>query len=100
MCQETTEPDLCAGQEIYLVLKFNKENITIIEKNISSCKKEEINYKWELIGDNEIKIWLKPEEIKYKSIENMKFKTTDGIIIGYKMDWNNKKVEYVFNKLK
>jgi acid phosphatase class B len=104
ICQETTIPDPCAGQEIFLVLNFQKGNIKITEKYISSCGVEEISYeliyKWELTNNNEIKIFFNPKEVEYKSIENMKFKIDNEIIIGYKRDWNDKNVEYVFTNSK
>jgi len=40
ICEETPKPDPCAGQQIYLVLKFKNKNIIIREKYISSCGKE------------------------------------------------------------
>ena len=104
ICEETTEPDPCAGQEIYLTLKFNKKKVTITEMYISSCEQKYISYKleykWELINTNEIKIYCNSEETEYKSIRNMKFKIKNDQIFGSKINPNNKMVEYVFNKPK
>ncbi len=104
MCEETTNTDACAGKGIYLILKFNKKKVAITEMYISSCDEESLSYKleynWELTYNNEIKIHYKPEDVKYKSIENMKFKMIDEVIFGYKKDWNNKLVEYKFDKSK
>ena len=50
----------CAGLEVYLILNFTKENISIIEKEISSRGSEyityKLDYKWELIQGSEINI--------------------------------------------
>ena len=104
ICEETPDSNPCAGQGIYLTLKFNEKKIEITEMYISSCGKKSISYKleylWELKNDNEIKIHYKPNEVKYKSIENIKFKLIKEIIIGYKKEGNNKIVEYKFNKFK
>jgi len=60
----------------------------------------ELTYKWKIIDNNEIKICYNTKEVEYKSIENMKFKIENGIIIGYKRDWNNKNITYVFTNSK
>ena len=38
VCQETSKPDNCAGYEIFLEIKFNKNNIEILRKEINSCR--------------------------------------------------------------
>lgn len=88
VCEETPEPNPCAGLEIYLVLSFTKEEVSIIEKEVSSCDVEDItsklNYKWELIQDSEIKIYSNPKEIEYNFLEGLRIKIEDNNIIGYK----------------
>jgi len=103
-CEETIDADGydCAGIEIYLVLQFNKKKVAITEIDISSCGEESISYKleyeWELINNNEIKIHYKSEEVEYKSIGNMSFKIIEETVFGYKTDWNDQIVEYKFIK--
>ncbi len=64
VCEETPDSNPCAGFEIFLVLSFSKEAVSVTEKNISSCNKESIfskrNYTWELTADSEIIIHSNP----------------------------------------
>jgi len=57
-----------------------------------------LEYKWELTNHNEIKIFYKPEEVKYKLIDNMKLIIVGDVIRGCKNNLSGKKVEYVFRK--
>ncbi|WP_109435326.1 MULTISPECIES: hypothetical protein [Aquimarina] len=105
VCEETPEPDPCAGLEVYLILKFTKENISIVEKEISSCGSEyitsKLDYHWELIQNSEIKVHSIPKEIEYKFLKDLVLKIEDGKIIGYKKLWNKKtsRIEFKNTKL-
>ena len=100
--EETPDDNPCAGQEVFLVLEFKKSKVNITEKFISSCGNESIGYKleykWELTNHNEIKIFYKPEEVKYKLIDNMKLIIIGDVIRGCKNNLSGKEVEYVFHK--
>lgn len=99
-CEETPEPNPCAGVEMYLILNFTKERVLVTEKDISSCGSEyitsELEYKWELTQDSIIKIQSKPEEIEYKFLKNLVLKIEKREIVGYK----NKTEKFVFEKKK
>jgi len=88
MCEETPDNNPCAGLEIYLILNFSEETVSIIEKEISSCGVEHINsqlrYKWELTQDSEIKIDTNLKEIEYHFIKNLVLKIENGTVIGNK----------------
>lgn len=98
VCEETHEPNPCAGLEVYLILNFTKENISIIEKEISSCGSEyityKLDYKWELIQGSEIKIYSTPKEIEYKFLKDFVLNIESEKVIGYKK-WGNKKIDRI-----
>lgn len=102
MCEETTDDDPCAGFEIYLVLKFSKEKVIIIEKEVSSCDTEQIasqlEYKWELTEDSEIKMDINPKDIKYHFLKDLILKTENKTIIGYKENGSKNADRYEFIK--
>lgn len=88
ICEETSIPDSCAGQEVYLVLNFKKRKVYITEKMISTCGevyvRKELKYKWKFSGDNEIIIFSNPEEVKFTSLENLKLYFKDKVVFGEK----------------
>lgn len=88
ICEETTGDDSCAGSQLYLILKFTEETITVIEKEISSCKVEHISsqlkYKWELTKDSEIKINTNPKDIEYLFSKDIILKIENKTVVGYK----------------
>jgi len=100
ICEETSDYNPCAGSMTYLTLLFNKKEVTITEKDISSCGKEFITeigkYNWELLIDNKIKIHFNPEKIKYTQVENLLLELGSKNIIGKKTHWNNNTSEYIF----
>jgi hypothetical protein len=101
ICEETSEPNPCAGQEIYLILKFNTTKVHITQKMVSTCDEEHIQnefvYKWNLNEDNEIKIFYNQNEIKYTSLENLKLVLKDKVIYGYKNRGDNQSEKYIFS---
>ncbi len=101
ICEETSEPDPCAGQEVYLILKFKKKEVYITQKMVSTCGEEyiqsEFKYKWKLENNNEIKIFSEPKEIQYTGLENLKLTIEDKIIYGHKNNENNQSEKYVFS---
>ncbi len=40
ICEETPDDNPCAGSEIYLTLLFDKEKVSVSEKEVSTCGKE------------------------------------------------------------
>ena len=100
ICEETSVPDPCAGQEIYLTLKFEKRNVFITQKSVSTCGKEhislELEYKWELKKGNEIKIFAEPNEIKYSTLRDLKFKVEDKIVYAFRNEGTNQFDKYIF----
>ncbi len=103
-CEETPEPNPCAGVEMYIILNFTKERVLVTEKDISCCGSEyitsKLEYKWELTQDSIIKIHSKPEEIEYKFLKDLVLKIEKREMVGYKEYWNNKTEKFVFEKKK
>lgn len=89
VCEETPEPVPCAGFEIYFIMTFDKEDVTIIEKHIDSCESEyiasKLNYRWILTPDSQIKIFSNPIEIKYNFLKDLVLKIENKNLIGYKL---------------
>lgn len=101
--EETPKSNPCAGLEIYLILKFTKDNLSIIEKEISSCDEEHISskldYKWELTQDSEIIIDSNPQEIEYNFLKDLVLKIENEKVMGYKKKGNNKIKKIEFNRI-
>ncbi|KAF9657917.1 hypothetical protein ABHQ57_08840 [Tenacibaculum sp. ZH5_bin.1] len=101
-CEETPEPNPCAGVKMYLILNFSKEQVLITEKNISSCGSEyitsKLKYKWELTQDSIIKIYSKPEEIEYKFLKDLVLKIENDKMIGNKKYSNSKIENFIFKE--
>ncbi len=95
VCEETPEPNPCAGFEIFFILHFTKNNVSVLEKNISSCDSEDIvsklNYKWEFTKNSEIKIYSNSKEIQYNFLKDLVLKIEKKKIVGYK---KNKRFEF------
>ena len=95
ICEETTDGYDCAGIEIYLILNFTKEDLSITEKQISSCGTENItfklDYKWELTPQSEIKIGVDSTEITSNFFKNIVLKFENKTVIGY---INNTEIEF------
>ena len=87
VCEETPDDNPCVGLEIFLVLNFKEDNVSIIEKEVSSCGIENItsmlDYKWKLIQNHEIKIDNDPKEIEYDFLKNLVIKVEQGKVTGY-----------------
>ncbi|MCZ4244122.1 hypothetical protein [Pedobacter punctiformis] len=99
VCEETSEPNPCAGYNIYLLLNFEKEYVTIIEKNIRTCKTEDTKFhlktKWILNKNREV-IFPDRDKLKNTFVENLSLKVINNTLIGYKPDWKKKIQEYKF----
>ncbi|MCL5247636.1 hypothetical protein M4I21_17595 [Cellulophaga sp. 20_2_10] len=100
MCQETDTPNPCAGQQIYLELKFKKEKVVILEKYVSSCNKvnetEIGQFKWSLLKNNEVKIYSDSEKIKYTYLKNLKLELSNKVLVGEKIWEHTEPEKYVF----
>lgn len=85
ICEETPDYNPCAGAEIFLVLQFTKNKVTITQKDVSSCNKETIyckyTYNWKF-KETEIIINSKLEEIKYTYINKLKVFYKEEKLIG------------------
>lgn len=103
ICEETPDDNPCAGLEIHLILKFTKDNLSIIEKEISSCDEENISsrlsYKWKLTQNSEIKIDTNPQEIEYHFLKDLVLKIEDEKVIGYKKQGIKKMNKFEFNRV-
>lgn len=96
ICEETPDDNPCAGLTEYATLEFKRNSVKIIEKQVSSCDSTYINTKlecnWRVNSKNEVKLNVKPKEIKYKFIEGLRLKIKNDTLFGYK-----KTEEYIFN---
>lgn len=98
-CEETTEYSACAGNEIYVLVKINNNDISISEKTISSCDEEKLvkigTYKWKAIK-NEIVVQYpsKNKGYMYAKVLSLKIKEKD--IIGKIKYPNGEIVEKIF----
>ena len=101
--EETPNDNPCAGQEVYLVLKFKKEEVLVSEKYISSCGKESIiiivNYKWELLKCNKIKIDVNPRRIEYTYLHKLTLELRNRQLFGKRKNGNIIS-EYIFDSVK
>ncbi len=104
VCEETIEPNPCAGQQIYLVLDFKKKEVLVTEKYVTTCGEESITtigeFKWEINKGNEINILSKPEDIKYSYIKGLSLNLINKELWGKRKEWNNEVTEYHFIKIK
>ena len=102
VCEETPDSNPCAGFEIFLVLSFSKEAVSVTEKNISSCNKESIfskrNYTWELTADSEIIIHSNPEEILCDFLNDHILKLENETVIGYEKLSSGKSAVITFDR--
>jgi hypothetical protein len=100
ICEETAKPDPCAGKQIYLVLAFKKEQVSISEKYVNSCGKESIrelgNYNWELVASTQVKIDIDPEQKAYTYMENLTLVLKAGQLVGKRKNWETDTTEYIF----
>lgn len=103
MCEETVEYDPCAGQQIYLVLLFDKKNVQVYEKYISSCDKESIliigTYNWKLLRNKKIRIDFIPEQTKGNYAENLFVEFRTKQLVGSITDFNGKTIEHFFKEI-
>ena len=88
VCEETPEPDPCAGYIENFNLEFTKTEVFVTEKRINTCNQEytlsKLNYKWKLIGKDKIEIFSNPNEIEFNFLKNLVLKFKDDRLIGYK----------------
>jgi len=99
---ETPDENPCAGSEIYLILKFNKQEVTLSEKEVSSCDEESITpigtYPWNLLHNHKIEVDFIADQIKGTYAEQLKLELRDQQIIGSITHVNGKTKEYVFQE--
>lgn len=102
VCEETPDDNPCAGYDIFLTLRFNNDEVVLIEKNISSCNEETIAasfiYNWELKEEN-IHVYTKPDDIKYTYFKTLELVYENNKIIGSIKHDNGKTKVYSFLEL-
>ena len=105
ICEEVVGDTSCTGQEIYMQLYFEKDEVSVIEISVYSCGErtsEMIDgFPWYWAKNKHWVIVLGDlERTKYTIIENMRFIIRDGRLIGEKLDDKGYVVkEYVFEKV-
>lgn len=100
ICEETSEPDACAGRSTILILNFKKDFVEITEKQTNTCSviiyKNEYKSKW-LLSKNKIII----RDLKFKNllfIENGLLLISKNSLVGKNRNWQDSYDEYVFTK--
>ena len=100
ICEETPEPDPCAGQELYLVLEFGKEQVRAFERYTSSCEEITIveigNYKWSVLEEGELQIHYTIEAVEYTLLKDVELRIEDQILRGIKTQRNANTSHYIF----
>ncbi len=103
VCEETPDDNPCAGEEIYVVVKFLKDKVELAEKGVSSCGEEtyvlNFTYSWN-IKEDEIVILTNPKEVKSTHLKKIKFSIQDKKLIGYITYPNGKVIAYHFKEEK
>lgn len=101
VCQETSEPNPCAGFQIYLDLNFSEFEVEVTEKEISTCGKVEYKNKYlsEWYFENPDKVVIKKltshnEKIIEKN--SLKFNFNEKKLIG--IATNKSKEKYTFSE--
>lgn len=98
--EETPEPVKCSGSTDYLVFKFKNKKVDVIEKRLK-CNQEQILYKnsfiWRTVK-NKIDIQIPPNNTQSLFIKNLDLIIKNNQLIGYKEDWQKKKIEYLFTQ--
>lgn len=100
--EETPDDNPCAGSQIYLTFQFDKDKVSVSEKEITSCGKESINeigkYNWKLGSNKEINIDFDLQKIKETYAENLFLEIGGKNIVGRITHLNNTTSEYVFKE--
>lgn len=99
-CEKTPEPTECNGSTDYLILKFDKKYVTVIEKRLR-CNKEQTLYNnyfiWSVVK-NKINIEIPSNNNRSPFIENLNLRNKNDQLIGYKEDWQKINREYIFTQ--
>lgn len=104
ICMETSNYDLCASSEIYLTFLFDKEQVQVYEKEISTCGKESIynigTYNWEFLQNQKISIDFIAEQTEGTYAKNIALELRAKQLIGRITHLNGRVLEYVFKEVK
>lgn len=104
ICEEVAGDDSCAGQQIYMELYFEENNVDVIEVSVNSCGErtsEMIDaFPWHWAKDKHWTIVLGDlERTKYTSIENVRLTMRNDTLIGEKLnDEGGVLIEYRFQE--
>ena len=102
ICMETPDDNPCSGSQIFLTLLFDKKQVQVSEKEISSCSKVSIlkigTYNWEFMSNKKIKVYFISEETKGTYAEQLFLELRNKQVIGHLTHLNGKTVEYVFKE--
>ncbi len=100
--EETPDDNPCAGSEIYLILLFDKKQVHVAEKEMSSCDKETIQeigtFDWKLKDNKEIAIDFIPQKIQGTYAENLILELRDKQLVGRIKHLNGQVKEYIFKE--
>lgn len=100
--EETPDDNPCAGSEIYLTLLFNKKEVFLSEKEVSTCGKENVleigTFNWQLMPNNKINVDFDPEKTKYAYAKTLSLQLKNDTIFGYIIHLNDTTSEYIFEE--
>ncbi|AKK71441.1 hypothetical protein OK18_01220 [Chryseobacterium gallinarum] len=102
VCEETSEPDPCAGYTIYLLLNFKNNQVSITEKNVRSCSesvKYQIKANWKQKPDGKIILFYPGKLPEDHFLEGFRLQYKGKQLTGYKKDWQGHMVEYEFKTI-
>ena len=104
ICEETPDDNPCAGSEIYMMLVFDEKQVSISEKEISSCDQESVHnigiYNWKLLENQKISIDDIAEQTKGTYAENIVLELRDKQLVGNITHVNGRVIEYIFKEKK
>ncbi len=100
--EETPDDNPCAGSQIYLTLLFDKEQVQITEKEISTCGKVATHkigiYYWKMLPDQKIEVDFIKSQTEDTYAKNLALELRDKQLIGSVTHVNGRIMEYIFKE--
>lgn len=103
VCAETNEYNPCASHMIYLFLNFRDQDVIFTEKNVNSCSEDatsRIQAKWKMDSADRLIVSYSSKIPKGSFLKGFRLQLKGNKLIGYKKDWQDRIVEYEFEKIK
>lgn len=103
VCAETNEYNPCASHMIHLVLNFRDHDVAFTEKNVNSCSENvtsRIQAKWKMDSAGKITLSYSSKIPESNFLNGFRLQLKGNKLIGYKKDWQDRMIEYEFEKMK